>query len=89
MTREIHWERMTGPDVAALAQETCVAVVPVGCIEIHGVHLPTGTDAFDAPGPVNESLIPLARPRVVSSRPASERARNLRTRSICSGPRTT
>ena len=46
MEREIRWERLTGPEVAALAKETNVALLPVGCIETHGPHLPTGTDAF-------------------------------------------
>jgi len=48
MTRELHWERLAGPEVAALARETNVAVLPVGCMEMHGPHLPTGTDAYHA-----------------------------------------
>jgi creatinine amidohydrolase len=34
--------------VAALARETNVALLPVGCVEMHGPHLPTGTDGFHA-----------------------------------------
>lgn len=47
-TREMRWERLTGPEVAALADETNVALIPVGCVETHGPHLPTGTDGFHA-----------------------------------------
>jgi creatinine amidohydrolase len=36
--------------VAALAQETDVALLPIGCVEMHGPHLPTGTDGFQAEG---------------------------------------
>jgi len=43
---EVRWDRLTGPEVAALARRTNVALVPVGCIETHGPHLPTGTDAL-------------------------------------------
>ncbi len=45
---EVRWERMTGPDVAAMAKVTNVALIPIGCTEMHGPHLPTGTDAFNA-----------------------------------------
>ena len=48
MAREMHWERLSGPEVAAVAEETNVAILPVGCTEMHGPHLPTGTDAFHA-----------------------------------------
>ena len=26
----------------------CVCVVPIGCVEKHGQHLPVGTDAYEA-----------------------------------------
>ena len=48
MSRSFKWAEMTGPEVAALAKETSVAVIPVGCVEMHGPHLPTGTDAISA-----------------------------------------
>jgi creatinine amidohydrolase len=44
--RELRWEHLTGPEVQALARETNVALLPVGCLEMHGPHLPTGTDGF-------------------------------------------
>ncbi len=54
MTTSAHqsckWHELTGPDVAALARETQVALLPVGCVEMHGPHLPTGTDAIQAEG---------------------------------------
>jgi len=42
------WLEMTGVDVAELAQRTDVAIVPVGCVEWHGPHLPTGNDGIVA-----------------------------------------
>ena len=48
MSTECRWERMTGPEVAALVETTNVALPPVGCTEMHGPHLPTGTDGFHA-----------------------------------------
>ena len=48
--RTFKWHELTGPWVAALAQETDVAILSVGCVEMHGPHLPTGTDAFQAEG---------------------------------------
>jgi len=44
------WHEMPGPEVAELAKETDVALLPVGCVEMHGPHLPTGTDAIRAEG---------------------------------------
>ena len=44
----MHWHEMTGLEVAQLARQTDVAILPVGCVEMHGPHLPTGTDGFTA-----------------------------------------
>ncbi len=44
------WHELSGPEVAALAQETDVALLPIGCVEMHGPHLPTGTDVIQAEG---------------------------------------
>jgi len=50
-SRRTHkWQELSGPEVAALAQETDVAILPIGCVEMHGSHLPTGTDSFQAEG---------------------------------------
>ena len=42
-----NWEEMTQPDFAAAvkaAQGTCL--LPIGCIERHGDHLPLGQDTL-------------------------------------------
>jgi creatinine amidohydrolase len=44
------WASLTSDDLAALAGEHCVAVLPVGAIEQHGSHLPLGTDMMIADG---------------------------------------
>jgi creatinine amidohydrolase len=44
--REVRWEQMSGPKVAEMAKETNVALLPIGCTEMHGPHLPTGTDGI-------------------------------------------
>ena len=41
---------MSGPQVAALARETEVALLPIGCVEMHGPHMPTGADGYEAEG---------------------------------------
>ena len=44
----VQWAEMTGPEVRRFARKTNVALVPVGCVEMHGPHLPTGNDAYVA-----------------------------------------
>lgn len=44
------WHELSGPEVAELAAETDVAILSIGCVEMHGPHLPTGTDAIQAEG---------------------------------------
>ncbi|MFP3896875.1 MAG: creatininase family protein [Anaerolineales bacterium] len=39
---------MTGNEVKACAEVTDVALLPVGCVEMHRPHLPTGCDAYIA-----------------------------------------
>ncbi len=41
-----HWSNLNRDDVAAAARSGAVAVLPLGAIEQHGAHLPTGTDAL-------------------------------------------
>ncbi|HYZ33303.1 MAG TPA: creatininase family protein [Crenalkalicoccus sp.] len=49
MTTEIRWERMTAPELKALAaREGALAVLPVGSLEQHGPHLPVWTDSYCA-----------------------------------------
>ncbi|GAS97480.1 creatininase [Mycolicibacterium canariasense] len=40
------WSELTRDAVSAAAQSGAVAVLPVGAVEQHGPHLPTGTDAL-------------------------------------------
>ncbi|MEM3523921.1 MAG: creatininase family protein [Thermoproteota archaeon] len=40
------WECLTSPDIKEAAEKNLVAVLPVGSIEIHGPHMPTGTDSI-------------------------------------------
>ena len=43
----MNWEEMTPPEIKRAAR-TCkgVCVVPMGCLESHGDHMPVGTDCF-------------------------------------------
>ena len=42
------WHETSGPDVAEFANTCDVALLPVGCVEMHGPQNPTGCDAFIA-----------------------------------------
>lgn len=42
------WHESSGPDVAEFAKACDVALLPVGCVEMHGPQNPTGCDAFIA-----------------------------------------
>jgi creatinine amidohydrolase len=42
------FENMTSPDVKEAVEKGLVAVLPIGSIEVHGPHMPTGTDSFVA-----------------------------------------
>ena len=44
--REVMWHKMSGPEVAEMAKITDVAILPLGCTEMHGPHLPTGCDGW-------------------------------------------
>lgn len=43
---EVRWERLTAPQLRALAERDAVVVVPVASLEQHGPHLPVWTDSF-------------------------------------------
>lgn len=43
---ETRWERLTAPELRALAARDAVVVLPVGSLEQHGPHLPVWTDSF-------------------------------------------
>ncbi len=40
------WSELTRDEIGAAAQSGAIAVLPVGAVEQHGAHLPTGTDAL-------------------------------------------
>jgi creatinine amidohydrolase len=41
----MHWEELTAPDFAqAVRRSGRVCLLPIGCVEKHGEHLPLGTD---------------------------------------------
>jgi creatinine amidohydrolase len=46
MMSEVRWERLTAPELRALAERNAVVVVPVASLEQHGPHLPVWTDSF-------------------------------------------
>ncbi|WP_237217004.1 creatininase family protein [Falsiroseomonas oryziterrae] len=43
---EVRWERMTAPELRALAARDPVVVLPVAALEQHGPHLPVWTDSM-------------------------------------------
>lgn len=44
----MQWELLTPPEFDRLAREEQVCVVPIGCLERHGAHMPFGTDSLIA-----------------------------------------
>jgi creatinine amidohydrolase len=45
-TNEVQWEKMTAPELSALAQRGALVVLPVAALEQHGPHLPVWTDSL-------------------------------------------
>lgn len=45
--RGIVWAETSGDMVAEFASRCDTAVIPVGCVEMHGPHAPTGTDSIN------------------------------------------
>ena len=43
---ETRFERMTAPELRALAERNAVVILPVAALEQHGPHLPVWTDSF-------------------------------------------
>ncbi|MDB5413876.1 MAG: creatininase family protein [Rubritepida sp.] len=43
---EVRWERLTGPELKALAERGALPVLPIGSLEQHGPHLPVWTDSY-------------------------------------------
>lgn len=40
------YENLTSPKVKEVAEKGLVAILPIGSIEVHGPHMPTGTDSI-------------------------------------------
>ena len=47
---ERRYERLRPAELRALAEAAPLAYVPLGPLEFHGEHLPTGVDLFEAHG---------------------------------------
>ncbi|MCC6147571.1 MAG: creatininase family protein [Anaerolineaceae bacterium] len=48
LQKKVQMERMTWPEVKEAIRESAgIAIVPVGAVEEHGPHLPTGTDSIE------------------------------------------
>jgi creatinine amidohydrolase len=43
---EVRWDRMTAPELRAMAARDAIVVLPVAAMEQHGPHLPVWTDSF-------------------------------------------
>lgn len=47
-SRTVQWERMTSPEVRQAQKDSKgIAIIPIGAIEVHGPHLPVGTDSIE------------------------------------------
>ena len=47
-TQQVRMELMTSPQVARYLQTSDLAILPVGCFEMHGPHVPLGCDTLHA-----------------------------------------
>ncbi len=46
MKQTVRWDHLTSPEIAALARQNAIVLIPTGSTEQHGPHLPVGTDAI-------------------------------------------
>jgi creatinine amidohydrolase len=47
-SRTVQWERMTAPEIAQAREDAKgVVIIPIGAVEVHGPHLPVGTDSIE------------------------------------------
>jgi creatinine amidohydrolase len=48
LSRTVQLERMSSPEVKQARDDACgVVIIPIGAVEVHGPHLPVGTDAIE------------------------------------------
>ena len=46
MKKTYRWDNLTSPEIARLAENSAIVLIPTGSTEQHGPHLPVGTDAI-------------------------------------------
>ena len=46
MKKTYRWDNLTSPEIAKLAENKAIVLIPTGSTEQHGPHLPVGTDAI-------------------------------------------
>lgn len=46
MKKTYRWDNLTSPEIARLAENNAIVLLPTGSTEQHGPHLPVGTDAI-------------------------------------------
>ena len=46
MKKTYRWDNLTSPEIARLAENNAIVLIPTGSTEQHGPHLPVGTDAI-------------------------------------------
>lgn len=47
-SRTVQWERMSSPEIAQAREDANgVVILPIGAVEVHGPHLPVGTDSIE------------------------------------------
>ncbi len=47
-SRTVQWERMTSPEIFQAREDANgVVIIPIGAVEVHGPHLPVGTDSVE------------------------------------------
>jgi creatinine amidohydrolase len=42
----VRWAELTGPEIGAAGRRDALALIPLGCTEQHGLHLPVDTDTY-------------------------------------------
>lgn len=57
----MYWRQLPYSEIASLSREKTVVILPVGALEAHGPHLPTGTDGVISEG-MAESAVRQLRP---------------------------
>jgi len=60
----MRWQEMTWQEIGALDRDRTIVVLPVGSVEQHGHHMPTGTDTYLATA-VSEAAAAISGPNVI------------------------